>query len=328
MSRPGEAYPGFGLFAAGGILAVLVALGTFGSMDTRAALRSGDILAGADFQALRFRPDSGGLRLSLAGRLSASKTFGLAPGVDGAVAIEPAAGVALYTRQSLGNRTPNVVELFTRGDQVSTSFIDPCAAPSAGSTIAANCASAGPLGAPPGFVQTALVVSRAFYGNPELEPERVQSQTYGLDLTPTDWFSVIPGRMKLSAAWTNLRIRDRINFEGDILFACYSSPGLSHPACGLNPATGRPVILRDAATGQIAFTAPQAEWPMTISRGVCRWRTPYSTEPSAVVTWLPMSRTMNKSPSGLLSRAWVWTRESEQVTTVARGCCPLTISLK
>lgn len=289
----------------------LVAIGTFGSMDTRAALRSGDILAGADFQALRFRPDSGGLRLSLAGRLSASKTFGLAPSMDGAVTIEPAAGVALFTRQSRGRRTPNVVELFTRGDQVSMSFVDPCAAPSAGSTIAANCASAGPLGVPPGFVQTALDVSRTFYGNPELEAERVESQSYGVDLAPTDWFSFIPGRMKFAAAWTDLRIRDQINFEEDALFACYSSPALSHPACGLNPATGRPVIFRDAATGQIASYDT-----VGVTGGALEWRGldlefRYVLEPmgdtpidrlwvSALHTWT--NRVRETSPDGAATR--------------------------
>lgn len=228
-----------------------LALGSFLDADFAGALRTGDLFAGAEFIPLTDESPFGAVKISVTGRLSASPSFGLAPSFDGAATWSPVDGLSAFTRQSRGDRAPNVVELVSIGDAASMSFIDPCASPSPGSNAAANCAAPGSLGVPAGFTQTALAAPVAFYGNPDLRPERAAYQAYGVDISPTDWFDWIPGRLKLVATWSDLKIRNQIVFDSAVLDSCYASPSLSDPYCGVNPATGAPAIVRDPATRQI-----------------------------------------------------------------------------
>lgn len=233
------------------VLPGAVTIGAFRSSEGSATLRRGDAFAGADLEPFSENARFGALRVSLAGRLAASGAFDLAPSFDGSLTWTPADGLSLFTRQSRGTRAPNVVELFSIGDSASIAFLDPCSAPAAGSAAAANCASAGPLGVGPGFVQTAFSAPATYYGNPDLDPERLAAQSYGVDFSPTDWTGFIPGRMNLVATWNDYRIRDQIFADTDTIARCYSSPGLSDPACGVNPVTGALAILRDPGTRQI-----------------------------------------------------------------------------
>ena len=70
-----------------------------------------------------------------------------------------------------------------------------------------------------------------------------------------------------------------------------------------------------------AVTAPQPLCPITISSGVFRTLTPYSTEAMASVNAVLPALRITKSSPGVVSNTQLGdTRESEQVSTVAQGC--------
>ena len=72
-----------------------------------------------------------------------------------------------------------------------------------------------------------------------------------------------------------------------------------------------------------AATAPQWEWPITTNSGVSRCSTPYSSDPiSSSPQTFPATRTTKRSPMPCPKMISGGTRESEQLRTLARGCCP------
>lgn len=228
-------------------------IGYLGGADNSGAVNSFEAYAEIESPLFHFDRFPGEIEGSLAFRTTKSSLFDYSMNFEAGVDWRPIDGVHLFTRQHIGERTPDLIELFSVGPTLETSYFDPCGAdPSEQSPIVqANCASSGPLGVGAGFTQLTPLASATFYGNPDIEPEKVRSAAYGAALSPTELFTQIPGRMEITATWLDFDISEAIMQFSDVLDACYSSPGLSSPACGFNPRTGLPSILRDPATRQI-----------------------------------------------------------------------------
>jgi iron complex outermembrane receptor protein len=229
-------------------------LGYLGGADNRNAVNSLDAYAEIETPLYRSEHAPGEIDASLAVRLTKSTRFDYSMNFEAGVDWRPVEGVALFTRQHVGERTPDLIELFSIGPTLETAFLDPCglSATQQDAVIAANCASPGPFGVGAGFVQIAPLASATFYGNPDLEPEKTRTSVYGASVEPTTLFPVIPGKLQVTATWFDFEIKDAINEFGDVLDACYSSPDFSSPACGVNPRTGAPNIRRDPSTRQVA----------------------------------------------------------------------------
>lgn len=84
-----------------------------------------------------------------------------------------------------------------------------------------------------------------------------------------------------------------------------------------------PSMYPSACPHMAASTAPQRVWPRTTTRGHPRWEHAYSTLPRMLEsTTLPATRITNRSPIPHENIASGISRESEQQTTTAKGCCP------
>jgi iron complex outermembrane recepter protein len=228
-------------------------IGYFRGENLNVSLETYD--AYAQFEADLVR--SGGLPGEIDGSLAARFTgssqhdpvFNFEAGLDW----RPVPGVTLFSRQHFGERAPDVIELFSLGPTFEQMFVDPCGLPPSrqSAAVQANCASDGPLGVGPGFVQTEPLATATIYGNPTLRPERARSAVYGLSLSPEEWIGSLAGRLELSAAWYDFKITDAVSSNEAPIAACYESAGFSSPACGVNPRTGLPSIVRDPVTRQI-----------------------------------------------------------------------------
>jgi len=244
-------------------------IGYIGGSNTKASFQSLDAFAEFDSPKMNVDQIPGEIGASLAVRLAYSSNFDIAMNFEAGVDWRPAAGVAVFTRQHFGDRTPEIIELYSIDSTLETAFADPCAADAADQTeiVKANCASAGPLGVGAGFVQTSPLASSTFYGNPDLDPERVRSGAYGISLSPTELFEEIPGRMEFTATWLDFKISNLISDRSDTLLDCYSSPGFSAQNCLTNPRTGLPSFLRDPASRQIVYYDN-----ILLNGGDLRWR--------------------------------------------------------
>lgn len=190
---------------------------------------------------------------SLAARFTGSSQHEAVFNFEAGLDWRPAPGVTLFSRQHFGERAPDIIELFSLGPTLEMNFIDPCGLNPAAQppNVRANCASVGPLGVGPGFVQTQPLATATLYGNPALRPERARSAVYGLSLSPQEWTEAVQGRIELSAAWYDFKITDAVSVPEAPVAACFASADFSSPACGINPRTGAPSIIRDPATRQI-----------------------------------------------------------------------------
>lgn len=228
-------------------------IGYFEGENIDADIETLDAYAQVDADLLRDDVVPGDVDGGLALRLTESPQHEAVFNFEASIDWRPIPGVSLFTRQQVGDRAPDVIELFSFGPRFEQTFFDPCSFNAAGhsQTVRDNCASDGPLGVRPGFVQTEPLASATQYGNPDLRPEQVRSAVYGVSLTPADWPLTVPGRLEVAATWYDFRIDDAVSaFEAPIA-TCYSSPNFSSPACGLNPRTGQPLITRDPVTRQI-----------------------------------------------------------------------------
>lgn len=228
-------------------------IGYLGGANVRESVSALEAYADVKTPLIRSKGFPGEFDGSLTFRIANSSGYDFAMNFEGGLDWRPATGIALFTRQHIGQRAPDIMELFAIGSSLETAFVDPCGIDPAHQSgeVAANCASNGPLGVGAGFVQTEPLASSTFYGNPGLEPENVRSGAYGVTLTPTSMFDVLPGRMELTATWLDFSISNVVADPDDVLSECYSSPNLSSPLCGLNPRTGAPAIIRDPSTRQI-----------------------------------------------------------------------------
>lgn len=195
----------------------------------------------------------GAIAGSLALRFTESSQHAAIVNFEAGLDWRPAPGLTLFSRQHFGERAPDIIELFAFGPRVEQAFADPCGFNPASQSpnVRANCASDGPLGVGAGFVQTETLATTTLYGNPELQPERVRSAVYGISLSPGDWVASLPGRMELTAAWYDFKITDAVSAFDSPISECYVSLNFSSSACGINPRTGQPAIIRDPVTRQI-----------------------------------------------------------------------------
>ncbi len=209
----------------------------------------------AQFEADLVRTGSlpGDIDGSLAARFTGSSQHDAVFNFEAGLDWRPAPGVALFARRHIGERAPDVIELFSLGPRFEQAFVDPCGLPPSrqSANVQANCASGSPLGVGPGFVQTEPLATMTIYGNPALAPEQVRSAVYGVSLSPEAWTGALQGRLELSAAWYDFKITDAVSTEEAPIAVCYASAGFSSPACGVNPRTGAPSIIRDPVTRQI-----------------------------------------------------------------------------
>ncbi|MCA8890170.1 MAG: TonB-dependent receptor, partial [Parvularculaceae bacterium] len=227
-------------------------IGQFNVNSNKAHLDVMDAFTEVDMPVLH-RSAVGDVDATLAARATISPTFDPAVNFEAGVNWRPAPGVMAFTRQHIGRRTPTIADLFLIGTSVEAFYTDPCDSPTS-PVVIDNCASAGPLGVPAGFMQTDLVASQTTYGNPQAKSEKIRSSAYGLTLTPTDMFTDLPGRLQITGTWLDYLIDNAISTSKNPLVACYGSISLSDPACGLNPTTGAPVIVRDPVSHRVIST--------------------------------------------------------------------------
>lgn len=225
----------------------------FRGLDATSVVDTLDAVFELDSAIIRAGEFPGEIDGSTAIRITNSSEFDAAFNFEAGVDWRPAPGVEFFARRHIGERAPNVIEMFALGPTFEIAFSDPCGLPphEQSQTVQANCASGGRLGVRPGFQQTAPLATSTFYGGATLEPERIRSAAYGLTISPTDIFATLPGRMEMTATWLDFEIRNAVTSAADVLTDCYSSVGLSAETCGVNPRTGEPTIMRDPVTQQI-----------------------------------------------------------------------------
>ncbi|MEQ1866302.1 MAG: TonB-dependent receptor [Micropepsaceae bacterium] len=195
-----------------------------------------------------------------AGRWSEYSTFGytMAWSADAEWIVTP--GVRLRGQLARAVRAPNIGELFTGASETFGVVVDPCnnlRTPAGGGntlagaptnpTVIANCLlNPGILAranTPAGFVLSLAErqgTGGFQQGNPNLQPEKSDSQQFGIVLTPDfwgDWF----GNLTMSADYFVVDIADAIAAvtRNQTLNLCYTSPGLGSPFC--NQTAGGPV---------------------------------------------------------------------------------------
>lgn len=209
---------------------------------------------------LRDLPLAEAVNVHAAGRFSEYSSFGytMAWSADAEWIVTP--GLRLRGQLARAVRAPNIGDLFTGASENFAIVTDPCnnlrTAAGGGNTlpgaptnpvVIANCLSipailarANTVG---GFVltQPELQGTGGFgQGNPNLQPEKSDSQQFGIVITPDfwgDWF----GNLTLSADYFVVDVADAIAAVGrnDTLDLCFGTPGLASPFCNQTP--GGPV---------------------------------------------------------------------------------------
>ena len=205
------------------------------------------------------------LNIHAAGRWSEYSTFGytMAWSADGEWI--PTPGLRFRGQLSRAVRAPNIGDLFTGASQTFGLVNDPCnnlRTPAGGGNtlvgaptnpvVIANCllnpallARANTAG---GFVITLAErqqVGGFTQGNPNLQPEKSDSQQFGIVITPDFWGDWL-GNLTVSADYFVVDVADAIAAVGrnTTLTLCYQTPGLASPFC--NPTPGGPVgLVRD-----------------------------------------------------------------------------------
>ncbi|MEX0644340.1 MAG: TonB-dependent receptor, partial [Parvularculaceae bacterium] len=242
--------------------------GAFLSNDLKGALSVIEGFAALNAPLLRSSV-VGDLDLSIAGRVTGSSQYGPAHNIEAAADWSPTEGLRFFGKAHAGRRPPNIIEMFNVDEAVHATFFDPCgeSLTSMSETVAENCFGDGALSVSDGFKQTAPLAKVSFVGNPDLEPERIWSGAYGVAIAPTSMFRGIDGDMRISATWLSHKIENIVGAIEAPLAACYSSPGFSSPACGVNPHTGLPLINRDPTSEQIVAI----EWLM-MNGAAYKWK--------------------------------------------------------
>jgi len=244
-------------------------IGTFVDLASGGSLKEYDFYAGGDFPLYRSNGWIGAIDISTEFRLSLSSVYDATTNVQSAAIWRPNKLVQFSFQHSVGHRTPNIVELFTADQTIAAGILDPCGLPPEQSTqiIIDNCISDSRLGVKPGFVQDDTLTQLSFYGNPRLEPEDVRFHAFGVALQPTEVLFFIPGDLNIAATWQSFDFKNTIINAHDNLVQCYTSIQFTSDACGINPLSGNPTILRDPVTQQISLVENFAT-----NRGDTSWR--------------------------------------------------------
>ncbi|MEE2692573.1 MAG: TonB-dependent receptor plug domain-containing protein [Pseudomonadota bacterium] len=246
-----------------------IVIGSFSTIGVEEALTTADAYAGLDLPLFRSAGLPGAVDMSAVLRETFSSAFDSSLNFEGAMTWEPIEGVKLFTRQHVGHRTPNVVELYNIGQTTEETFVDPCGPGVADGdpVIIVNCASGPPFGVGSDFDVVEVLAAATFYGNPDLKPEKLRTRVFGLAVSPTDLMPEMPGELQIAANWLDYRINNAIVGEYDPLTDCYTSVDLSSTACAINPRSGRPSIVRDQESGRIV-----AVESLLTNGGLFAWR--------------------------------------------------------
>ncbi len=143
----------------------------------------------------------------------------------------PIQDLRLRYTYSDGFRAPNLSERFLGQQQTAASYSDPCNNwdTIGNATIQANCGPAGD-NLPAGFQANAPQATTIEGGNPDLEPETSESNTFGVVWTP----SFLTG-LSITADWYNIKIDNAVGTAGtgNVITRCYNSANFSDPLCSL-----------------------------------------------------------------------------------------------
>lgn len=139
-------------------------------------------------------------------------------------------------------RTPNIRELYTTEEINFTTFVDPCDQweTNGDANLMANCA----IDVGAGFTQSELFVEVDYPGNPDLNPEKADTFTFGVVFEPGS----VEG-LALTVDYYQIDIDDSIRnvSPSAALEQCYYSANKSHPTCD--------DIFRDVFSGDVVFLA-------------------------------------------------------------------------
>jgi iron complex outermembrane receptor protein len=142
----------------------------------------------------------------------------------------PIQDVRLRYTYSDGFRGPNLSERFLGQQKTAASYSDPCEnwQDSSNPTIVTNCRDNDNL--PVGFDLGTFQATTIEGGNPDLEPETSESQTFGIVFTPT----FLSG-LAISLDWYDIKIDDAVGTAGtgNVINRCYGSANFSDPLCAL-----------------------------------------------------------------------------------------------
>lgn len=158
----------------------------------------------------------------------------------------PVKDIAFRGNYTHAIRAPSIQEATIPTSNFYNGATDPCDPANIGngpdpSTRAANCASSGELGVPPGYQQPGVTFLQGVRGNPDLSNEKSNAYSLGAVLTPR----FIP-HLSVSADYVNVKLKDAItNFSAtQVLNACYDATDFpSNFYCSLirrNQTTGAP----------------------------------------------------------------------------------------
>lgn len=229
-------------------------LGVFQTITSSGSVGYGEFFIGADLPVLSSSSSIGAVEFGGDVRLTRWDNGGFVANLSGQVSWTPVRGVELYAYALRGGRAPNVIELHSAGIRTSKSLTDPCAAPIA-TPFSANCAAAGPLGAPPGFTQQNQLVPIVATANPYLDNESVRTRHFGIAADLQEFIDLGDDKLRLTMDWRRHRILngiERVNSQFAIN-SCYQSEDFDYFYCGTNPATGSLYIQRDASTRQLTL---------------------------------------------------------------------------
>ncbi|MEE4350702.1 MAG: TonB-dependent receptor [Pacificimonas sp.] len=184
------------------------------------------------------------LEISAAGRLEEYTATGTLLNLSGGLSWAPVPGFRLFGGYARGQRAPNLSERFSNSPFRFFFVFDPCIAPET-ETVAAGCASDGPLGVPADFQPRDALVANRQIGNSQLGAEETRSWYLGGDIGL--------GGLNLSLKWYDYQTDEVVTVPSafELLASCYQSAGLSDRFCGTNPDTGMPYIVRDEASGEL-----------------------------------------------------------------------------
>lgn len=179
------------------------------------------------------------LAVELGARYSDYSTIGSLFNYKAAIEFAPIPWVRFRGAYNRAGRAPNIFELFQAGDQGFPGYTDPCNFNNPSRNVAFCVAQGVPLGDVATFLQANTQVQAFAFGQPDLEPERAETYTAGVVVTP----SRFPlGRLSLTADYYDITISSQISTLGAGFYInrCYQLQDLD--ACSRvfrNPATGQ-----------------------------------------------------------------------------------------
>ena len=239
--------------------------------SAKGAVNKTDVFAGATLGLLSPTSRIGSLNVSIDGRMTFSSSSDTVINFEANTKWRPFEFLEFFSHHQIGERSPNVAELFSVSPSTTVQFIDPCAVPTEqrSQTVTDNCSSGARLSVGPGFTQTNPLSLLKGTGNPKLEAERIRSNAVGATMDLSEIIPNFSGRLDVSATWIQHRFENSINSFSNTIRDCFESVGFSHPFCGINPVTGEPFLIRDTDTDQIvAVDAVRTNFPAASRRGL------------------------------------------------------------